>query len=133
MQAGVLKAEAAAAAAGGGGCTSGLSQGSQLLQPLLVAARRRLEVERASEQLQRIVASSHALGDLPKLEAAILSARRTGGVHPDILRWVLFSLQGCRCIFSRRRCIFTQSSQCFKVQHLQAQSMLWLCFVDFWW
>lgn len=42
-------------------------------------------MERAAEGLVRAVGGCRAVGDLPRLEAAILAARKLGaqGVHPE--------------------------------------------------
>ena len=50
-----------------------------LLLPHIQACRKRLEAERAAETLQKALASCRGLADLPKLEAAILNARKAGG------------------------------------------------------
>ena len=50
------------------------------------AARRRLEVVRTTNALQRATQGCHSLGDLPRLEAAILAARKTKDVDADVLR-----------------------------------------------
>ena len=49
------------------------------------AARQKLEVERAAEGLVRAVGSCKAVGDLPRLEGAILAARKLGAqsMHPE--------------------------------------------------
>ncbi|KAK9821741.1 hypothetical protein WJX81_001109 [Elliptochloris bilobata] len=75
LKAELARAEAAAAAAAGGG---GRGDGVALLAPALAAARRQLEVERAAEGLARAVSGTAAVADLPRLEAAILAARRVG-------------------------------------------------------
>lgn len=43
------------------------------------AGRKRLEVERCAEALYKAALNSKAVGDLPKLEAAILNARKVCG------------------------------------------------------
>ena len=79
------KAEAAASSASlNSAC--GHSVGLQRLQPVLQAARRQLEIERGTELLQKAVNNCKSLADLPKLEAAILVARKTGNVNPEALR-----------------------------------------------
>ncbi len=55
----------------------------ELLPGRLVAARKRLEVERAAEALHRAAAQHRGVSDLPKLEAAILSARKLGAEELD--------------------------------------------------
>ena len=51
-------------------------------------ARGKLEQERAAEGLVRTVASCKGVGDLPRLEAAILAARKLGAqsMHPEAYR-----------------------------------------------
>ena len=75
------KAEAAGQSASS--TTGKLSVGWDLLQPCLQAARRQLEVERACEALSRAAASAKAVSDLPRLEAAILAARKVGAHEAD--------------------------------------------------
>lgn len=47
------------------------------------AAKAKLELERAAEGLARAAAGCKAVGDLPRLEAAILAARRVGAHELD--------------------------------------------------
>ena len=70
----LAKAEAAAAAAAPGACL--FVMGAELLQPRISAAKQKLEVERAAEGLARAASSCKAVADLPRLEAAILAARK---------------------------------------------------------
>jgi hypothetical protein len=53
------------------------------------AARQKLEVERAAEGLARAAASCRAVTDLPRLEAAVLAARKVGAheLDPEAYRW----------------------------------------------
>lgn len=57
--------------------------GAELLAPRIAAARQRLEVERAAEGLARAAAGCRAVADLPRLEAAILTARKVGAHELD--------------------------------------------------
>eukprot|EP00879_Flechtneria_rotunda_P010445 GHRR01010921.1.p1 GENE.GHRR01010921.1~~GHRR01010921.1.p1 ORF type:complete len:1048 (+),score=450.42 GHRR01010921.1:155-3298(+) len=57
----------------GGGSTGVFSE---VLQQRLQAAKKRLEVERACEVLHKSVLTHRAVADLPRLEAAILNARK---------------------------------------------------------
>lgn len=66
--------------------TSGHSAGTAYLQPLLREARQQLEVLHAVEVLQKAIAAYKSLPDLPKLEAAIIAARKFKGVNPEVLR-----------------------------------------------
>ncbi len=52
------------------------------------AARAKLEVERAAEGLVRAVACCKGVADLPRLEAAVLAARKLGAqcLHPEAYR-----------------------------------------------
>lgn len=102
LKAAISKAEAAAAAiAGVGGVPSGSTSGpgsssgsctphaggaagigsscgvfGEVLLTRLQAAKKRLEVERASEALHKASIVYKSLADLPKLEAAVLNARK---------------------------------------------------------
>jgi hypothetical protein len=73
----------AAAAGGGGSGGGGASQGSsisvlfsELLVSRLQCGKKRLEVERAAEALHKASLAYRSLGDLPKLETAVLNARK---------------------------------------------------------
>jgi hypothetical protein len=87
-QGALAKAEAAAQAAANG---SGLVAGTEALAPRVAAARRQLEVQRAAEALAKAAQSSKTVTDLPRLEAAILAARKVGvqDADPETCRWVL--------------------------------------------
>ena len=85
LQAAAQRAESAASKAGSS-IASGHTQGLAYLQPLLQKARRQLEVEHVGESLQKAVAAFQSLADLPKLEAAIIAARKKIDVDPAILR-----------------------------------------------
>ena len=87
-QAAVQRAEAVASAASQH-ATGAHAEGLQLLQPVLQAVRHQHEVERTAEALQKAVLGSKALADLPRLEAAILAARKAGDIDADILRYQL--------------------------------------------
>lgn len=79
------KAEAASVKASGSSGTvhaEGLAQ----LQPVLQAAKLQLEAQLGAETLQKAAASCKTLADLPRLEAAILSARKTNCQDADLLR-----------------------------------------------
>jgi len=54
---------------------------------VIQAAKRRLKVVRTTEALQRATAGCRTLGDLHRLEAAILAACKTKDIDADILRW----------------------------------------------
>lgn len=76
-----------AAAASASGC--GSAAFGDALQPRLAAARRRLEAERAAEALHKAaVSAAGTVADLPRLEAAILHARKLGAdeLAPDEYR-----------------------------------------------
>lgn len=102
LRAAVAKAEAAAAGVSGAAASfaansssnsganssnstpssaSGCAVFSDLLVQLVQAAKKRLELERASEALHKAVMVHRNLADLPKLEAAILSARKVGHIN----------------------------------------------------
>eukprot|EP00884_Botryococcus_braunii_P020575 jgi/Botrbrau1/7200/Bobra.0300s0026.1 len=86
LKAALAKAEAAATAAAASGTR--LAEGAELLVPALAAARRQLEMERAAETLSRVAASATKLTDLPRVEAAILAARKVGAqdLDPEVYR-----------------------------------------------
>lgn len=73
---------AAAGAAGGSGGGAGAASSSCVFSELLVvrlqAAKKRLEVERAAEVLHKAAVTYKAVADLPKLETAVLNARKVG-------------------------------------------------------
>lgn len=75
------KAEAAAAAAAPGACQ--FAPGAELLAPRIAGIKGKLEVERAAEGLARAAAACKAVADLPRLEAAILAARKVGATDLD--------------------------------------------------
>lgn len=81
LQAEIMKAEAVAAAAAG---SSILWEAAQALQPAIADGKRQQEVEKAGEVLARAVAASKGLADLPKLEAAIVAARKAGAHEADV-------------------------------------------------
>lgn len=81
LQVELIKAEAAAAAAAGSSVTSEAAMG---LQPAIAEAKRQQEVEKAAEALARALAGAKGLQDLPRLEAAILAARKAGAHEADI-------------------------------------------------
>lgn len=60
-----------------------LNIGHELLGPVIAAGRRQEDIERASEGLSRAAAAAHTVSDLPKLEAAILAARKLAGEDLD--------------------------------------------------
>ncbi|KAL4537181.1 hypothetical protein Ndes2437B_g08332 [Nannochloris sp. 'desiccata'] len=76
LKAALAKAENAATAAAPG--AGAFAIGSQWLAPRVTAARTKLSLERAAETLARAVSSCRSVSDLPKLEAAILAARKFG-------------------------------------------------------
>lgn len=59
--------------------------GLDALTPLIQAVRKQLDIEKAAEGLTRTTSGAKTLADLPKLEAAILAARKIGAeeLHPD--------------------------------------------------
>jgi hypothetical protein len=69
-------AGAAAAGAGTAGATSTSCVLSELLVSRLQAAKKRLEVERAAELLHKASVTYKSVADLPKLETAVLNARK---------------------------------------------------------
>ncbi len=91
------KAEAAAShlsSLGGNPPCTGLTE---VLGPLMAAARRRLDTERAAEALTKAAASYRTLADLARLEAAIYNAKKvrvSGGcsAHIALHGWVV---RGC--------------------------------------
>lgn len=104
LKAAIAKAEAAASAVssssgsttgstGGGGGACGSLAFSELLVVRLQAARRRLEVERVAEALHKAVLAYKAVADLPKLETAVLNARKVG------------AMLACTCVCAAR-CAF---------------------------
>ncbi|GIL58872.1 hypothetical protein Vafri_13838, partial [Volvox africanus] len=76
------KAEAAASTLSnlGGSPVPGLTD---VLGPLMTAARRRLDTERAAEALSKAAASFRTLADLARLEAAIYNAKKIGAEELD--------------------------------------------------
>lgn len=72
-------AASAAAAAGASGSISCLF--SELLVVRLLAAKKRLEVERAAEALHKAAVTYKSVADLPKLETAVLNARKVSPRH----------------------------------------------------
>jgi hypothetical protein len=77
-----LGAASAAAAAGGSAAASSSCVFSELLVVRLQAAKKRLEVERAAEVLHKAAVTYKNVADLPKLETAVLNARKVGFKHP---------------------------------------------------
>jgi len=65
-----------AAAAAGGGPGSSSCVFSELLVVRLQAAKKRLEVEKAAEALHKASVTYKNVTDLPKLETAVLNARK---------------------------------------------------------
>ena len=92
LQGDISRAEAAVQ--GATSTISSLTVGVDALSPLLHRARRQLEVEKASEALSRTVAAAKGVGDLPRLEAAILQARKLAAeeLQPETYRWVGFGV-----------------------------------------
>ena len=76
FQAALSRAESAATAATGG--TGDFNIGSELLSPRLIAARSKLNLEKAAEALARALPSCRTVNDLAKLEAALNAARKVG-------------------------------------------------------
>ena len=78
-------ASAETAAQGASSSISSLSVGLDALTPLIQAVRKQLDIEKAAEGLTRTASSAKTLADLPKLEAAILAARKVGAeeLHPE--------------------------------------------------
>jgi hypothetical protein len=74
--AGGSAAGAAAAGAAVGGATNTSCVFSELLVSRLQAAKKRLEVERAAELLHKASVTYKSVADLPKLETAVLNARK---------------------------------------------------------
>ncbi|GIL77205.1 hypothetical protein Vretifemale_6566 [Volvox reticuliferus] len=56
---------------------------TDVLGPLMTAARRRLDTERAAEALSKAAASFRTLADLARLEAAIYNAKKIGAEELD--------------------------------------------------
>ena len=69
------KAEAAASNLSGLG-SQPVPALAEVLTPLMVAARRRLDTERAADALSKAAASYRTLADLARLEAAIYNAKK---------------------------------------------------------
>ena len=104
LQGDISRAEAAVQ--GATSTISGLTVGVDALSPLMQRARRQLEVEKVSEALSRTVAAAKGVGDLPRLEAAILQARKLAAadLQPGTVRWglrvmhqILIGLPFCHC------------------------------------
>jgi hypothetical protein len=80
--AGASTAHSSSSAAAGAGAVSAAAAGcagfSEALLCRLQAGKKRLEVERACEALHKASLMYKGVGDLPKLEAAILNARKVG-------------------------------------------------------
>ena len=64
----------------------GHSDGMQILQKSLNSAKQRLEIEQQRDALHKVVHSATTLSDLPKLEAAILKAKKSSLNDPDLLK-----------------------------------------------
>jgi hypothetical protein len=69
---------------GAAGAAGGCAGFSEALLWRLQAGKKRLEVERASEALHKASLMYKGVGDLPKLEAAILNARKVRGASGDV-------------------------------------------------
>ena len=80
---------ASASAAGGSAAASSSCVFSELLVVRLQAAKKRLEVERAAEVLHKAAVTYKNVADLPKLETAVLNARKVGLKYPHtiVARW----------------------------------------------
>ena len=61
---------------GGGGSCCGSAAFVEGLLPRIQACKKRLEVEKAAEALHKATLNCKGLADLPKLEGAILNARK---------------------------------------------------------
>lgn len=73
---GGVVAGAGAAAASSGGATSSTCVFSELLVVRLQAAKKRLDIERAAEALHKASVTCKSVAELPKLETAVLNARK---------------------------------------------------------
>jgi hypothetical protein len=71
-------AAAAGASSGGAGAASSSCVFSELLVVRLQAAKKRLDVERAAETLHKASVTYKSVAELPKLETAVLNARKVG-------------------------------------------------------
>ena len=65
------------------GSIGSFTVGSEILGEIVKRARSRMIVEKALESLSRAVQTSHGIGDLPKLESAVLNARKVGAHEVD--------------------------------------------------
>lgn len=75
------KAERVSAATTGN--TSNVALGSEFLAPRVQAVKRQLDLERAAETLGRTAQAAKSIEALPKLEAAILAAKKVGADELD--------------------------------------------------
>lgn len=75
---GGVAAGAGAAAASSGGAASSSCVFSELLVVRLQAAKKRLDIERAAEALHKASVTYKSVAELPKLETAVLNARKVG-------------------------------------------------------
>jgi hypothetical protein len=71
-------AAAAGASSSGAGAASSSCVFSELLVVRLQAAKKRLDVERAAEALHKASVAYKSVAELPKLETAVLNARKVG-------------------------------------------------------
>lgn len=69
-------AAAAGASSGGAGAASSSCVFSEVLVVRLQAAKKRLDVERAAEALHKASVTYKSVAELPKLETAVLNARK---------------------------------------------------------
>jgi hypothetical protein len=88
IQTALSKAENAATAAASASAAGGFTAGSDWLAPRLVSARTKLNLERAAETMARAVSSCRTVSDLPKLEAAILAAKKIGAHELDSAAYI---------------------------------------------
>eukprot|EP00798_Chlamydomonas_sp_ICE-L_P023155 gene23155-30360_t len=114
----LLKAESAASALAGAGGAGSAANDS--IMPLILNGRRRLEVERAVELLHKASLSYRSVADLPKLETAILNARKVGAedLDPESYR-VASELRARLADASRCRAVLETSVR--NLQKLQRQ------------
>ena len=95
LKAAINKAERVAAATAGN--MSSVALGTEFLTPRLQAAKRQLDLERAAEALGRMAQGAKSIEALPKLEAAILTAKklRADELDPESYRCVVMCGDVC--------------------------------------
>lgn len=95
LKAALSKAERVAATTVGN--TSSVTLGTEFLAPRVLAVKRQLDLERAAEALGRMAQGAKSIEALPKLEAAILTAKKLGAdeLDPESYRCVVMCGDVC--------------------------------------